>query len=161
MSEEQFLRQCLECKGKFNMFDSMIGDYCFPCCSKTSIRAYNEYLEFLDSKKKSSSLLYLVTFTRNPNSRYSYEDWIFRIKKECMKNFVVSVKVVKENADSNVHVHAVMLTNKRITKREFKVFNRDYGYVDVRRIKSDNGVMGYIEKDLEAGETSLEINELK
>lgn len=104
------------------------------------------------ARKKVNGMLYLMTFTRNPNSRYSKESWLERVKKELSKNFIEEFAAALEHKDTNIHCHACVKTTKLITKREFKVFIRDYGFVDLRRVNDDNGVVPYISKDLPEGE---------
>lgn len=90
---------------------------------------------------------YLITFTRNPNARYSLHAWFARIRFECQKAFVVECQCAVEHRETNIHVHSLIISNKKITKREYKVFIRDFGFVDVRILKTDNGVKAYIEKE--------------
>lgn len=102
--------------------------------------------------KKYEGYVYLVTFTRNPNSRYDFTQWLYRVKKELTRSVIISCKAAIENPMENIHCHAVIECTKPVAKTLFKVFNRDYGYVDLRRITCENGVTEYIEKDMPAGE---------
>jgi len=102
---------------------------------------------------------YLLTFTRNPNSRYSIQEWLKRIKKEIIRRSFSEQHCSLEHPDTNIHIHAVVNSNKPIAKSLFKVFSRDYGYVDVRRINIDNGVLDYIQKELPNSQTPMDISE--
>lgn len=116
-----------------------------------------EWLDLnLKSKQKYSNYSYLVTFTRNPNSRYDREQWLYRVDKEMNRKSFSEVNAVLEHIEENIHAHVIVQSNKPFTKNLFKVFNRDYGYVDVRRINTDNGVRSYIEKDMPNGQEAQE-----
>lgn len=104
------------------------------------------------SRRQYSDFSYLITFTRNPNSRYSLHDWKKRIAKEVSRKTFSQQHLTIEHPDTNIHVHAVVKANKAISNTLFKVFSRDYGWVDVRRIRTDNGVLDYIAKELPEGQ---------
>lgn len=105
------------------------------------------YKRSIKARKRFDGTKYLLTFTRNPNSKYTFDDWIHRIQLELSKNFIVDHSCCLENLDTNVHVHSIIEVNKPIAKNQFKVFQRDYGYVDLRRVNVDNGVEQYITKN--------------
>lgn len=113
------------------------------------------------ARKRFNSLSYLVTFTRNPNSRYNKKEWLRRVVQELRKAYITDVACSLEHIETNIHCHAVVSTNKAVAKSAYKVFNRDYGYVDLRRINVDNGVVNYIEKDLAKDLTSFSPEELR
>lgn len=104
---------------------------------------------------------YLVTFSYNPNSRYDKIKWLKRIEKEIHKRFITNCVYAIEHIDTNIHCHVAMDTNKPISIREFKVFARDYGYVDIRRIKTDNGVADYFVKEFPQGESVKRLSDWK
>jgi len=108
------------------------------------------------SRKKYDNNAYLVTFTRNPNSKHNLEAWLKRIDKEINKSFVVECVTNIENHTTNIHCHAIIIANRQVQKKDFKVFERDYGYVDVKRKKIDNGMEEYIVKDMPEGFTPID-----
>lgn len=125
---------------------------CRPCFEDRMIQLVDPKThKKLHRGKFGDSFRYLVTFTRNPNSRFSLEQWLVRIRKECMKSFIIKAACALEHPESNIHVHVCMETSKAISNKSqtspFKVFSRDYGFVDVRRIVVDNGVEDYISKE--------------
>lgn len=114
-------------------------------------------MKWLRSQKltKYKDTTYLLTFTRNPNSRYDPTQWLRRIDKELGKSFITESLSTLEHIDTNIHCHTVIQTTHPITKTRFAVFNRDYGYVDLKRINTDNGVQAYIEKELPNADKAL------
>lgn len=105
-------------------------------------------------RKKFIGQTYLITFTRNPSSRFSPDEWLTRVKRELKKTFIITVKAVLEHPDTNMHVHAIVTTNRLIARvvpgkkhQHFYAFVRDYGHVDIQRINVDNGVENYIAKE--------------
>jgi len=99
-------------------------------------------------KKYDDEYWYLVTFTRNPNSRYSIPEMLNRVAKELERSSIVEHFCMPEHMDSNIHVHAaIRFTTPHQKERTFKVYMRDYGYVDMRRINVNNGVADYLLKD--------------
>lgn len=118
----------------------------------------------LDAIKKSrcryDGLAYLITFTCNPNSRYTKGQWLERVVKELRRTPLSNVKATLEHVDSNIHCHALVTSTKALYKKLFKVFNDRYGYVDLRRISVDNGTQEYIEKDLPSQQHAMTPDQL-
>ncbi len=98
---------------------------------------------------------YIVTFTYNPNSRYDKIQWLRRVNKEIHRYYVLdSSRFALEHIDTNIHCHAVTECSKPIAKSLYNVFNRDYGFVDIRRINVDNDPIAYIEKEMPKAESA-------
>lgn len=108
-------------------------------------------LQFYEAWKKLKQAekprAYIVTFTRNPNSVHTLDKWFLRIRKELTKKSIISFEAVVEHRDTNIHLHAFVCASKQLNKRDYKVFERDYGYVDVRRVHTDNGIADYFVKE--------------
>lgn len=148
-------------------------DQCFSwVCHHPDFRSTEETSEivanpmaWLERKKKErrrfNGTKYLITFTRNPNSRFSLEEWLKRIKKEVLRKCFSEQYCSLEHPESNIHIHAIVSSNKPISKSLFYVFNDRYGFVDVRRINVDNGVLDYIEKELPGSKNAMDISEFK
>lgn len=109
--------------------------------------------KLLKNHKDKDVIRYFLTFTRNPNSRYDKDKWLARVKKELSKAVIVEVYgACLEHEDTNVHCHAFVAMSKRISKADiFKVFIRDYGFVDCRFVKDDHGVQEYMSKMMPEG----------
>lgn len=127
--------------------------YCYDCLRIGMSEWATRNLRLLNSKYDGYS--YLVTFTKNPNSRYDSEKWLHRVIKELKRKPFKNVQCTIEHITTNIHCHAVIDVNKAIAKSLFSVFIRDYGFVDVRRVNHDNGVAEYISKDLPPDEKPL------
>ncbi len=96
---------------------------------------------------------YLLTFTYSENGRYDKVAWLRRVNKEIHRYFICDTSLFSlEHMDTNIHCHAVVECTKPIAKVLFKVFCRDYGWVDLRRIEVDNNPLGYIEKEMPTAE---------
>lgn len=101
----------------------------------------------LRERKKYDGIRYLLTFTRNPNSNKTLPQWYARVYKELQRQTFSNVTLAIEHPTTNIHIHAVVDANKPISKTLFKVFARDYGYTDTRRVNIDNGLIDYISKE--------------
>lgn len=135
---------CLRCSSTADSVKTSVH-WCTNCI-------VSDPLEWLEQNKRSRSKFglgyyYLLTFTRNPNSKYQKSEWFKRILKELGRQSFSQVKANLEHIDTNIHCHSIVSSNKPISKTLFKVFQRDYGFVDLRRIVVDNGVDAYIVKD--------------
>lgn len=121
--------------------------WCYSCLVSSPM----EWCELANKAMRSKyqgEYWYLITFTRNPNSKYDKKKWLSRIvDKELSRSCILQSESVLEHLDTNVHCHSYCQLSKPIAKSLFSVFSRDYGYVDVRRIKVNNGVEDYITKD--------------
>lgn len=148
---------CFFCQQKFSTDTPTYVNWCPSCI----VLAPFEWLEMnKHSRKKYEGYKYLVTFTRNENGRYTKKEWLDRVCKELRrKAFSLAVGEL-EHIDTNIHCHAVIETGKAVHKSLFKVFIRDYGFVDLRRINIDNGVQTYIEKELPQYSSVLDADQL-
>lgn len=148
---------CAQCGGSYRGC-SNVPLWCDDC-----IVAQPEVWHLLCNRARQNynNFSYLVTFTRNPNSRYTQPEWFQKVMKELSKKFTLHAKAELEHITTNIHCHAVIECTKAISKTQYSVFNRDYGYVDLRRVKVDNGIDNYICKDLPAGMELLNVTELR
>ncbi len=148
----------IQTRKSHNLYDTLPSDWQSPSQEVQEIIA--DPLGWLARQKltvngKYTGNWYIVTFTYNPNSRYDKLEWLRRVNKEVHRYYVLdSSRFALEHMDTNIHCHAVMETSKRISKVLFKIFNRDYGYVDLRRINVDNDPINYIEKEMPKAESA-------
>lgn len=118
-----------------------------PTCSNTTMEKWLKQ-RMTPSRNAVSGYVYLVTFTRNPNSRFTKTQWRLRVRLELHKGYLSSGICVEEHPDTNIHVHARIQTNRAISKNQhFRTFERDYGSIDLKRVKVDNGVANYFTKE--------------
>jgi len=124
--------------------------WCLNCIRTSPVDWGQMNLSAIRMSSSSSQPTYLLTFTRNPNSRYSLDSWLDRVVTELCRKPFTDVRCSLEHVSTNIHCHALITYNSkgRLGKDKFTVFARDYGFVDLRRVNSDNGVIEYISKDL-------------
>lgn len=102
---------------------------------------------------------YLLTFTKRSEVKPS--DWFDAIIKQLKKKFIIKFLIGFEHLDANMHAHAYIECNKYVQKREFALYERDIGYIDLRIVRKDNGVEGYISKENPIYENVLDLKENK
>lgn len=93
---------------------------------------------------------YFLTFTYNGN--HEKQTWLdavkLRLGRKDIKRFISGVV---EHPESNIHVHAYVESDKNWTTNRtkktypFHSFEKNYGHVDVKRVKNDNGISDYIQ----------------
>lgn len=105
------------------------------------------YESMRKTRKQFDGTRYILTFTRNPNSRKNLKQWYERILKELKRKTYKCNALAIEHPDSNIHCHAIIDSSKPISHTLFEVFKRDYGNIDLKRINIDNGVTDYIAKE--------------
>lgn len=123
---------------------------CVDCVDFISMM--DKYLALDPEVIKRTRLEYLVTFTKSP--QLSFSDWLHSLQKQLKKKFILSYKAGVEHLDTNPHCHVLMESKERITKRKFSKFPC---FIDLRRVKVDNGVEDYIGKESPVLHSFLEI----
>lgn len=89
------------------------------------------------------------------------EQWLKRVQFELGRKFVRSFKLAIEHKDSNIHAHARIVSKNLIKKsRDYKTYVNDYGFVDVRNVKYDNGTELYLEKEI-GGKVFTKVEEIE
>lgn len=89
---------------------------------------------------------YLITFTRDPNKQIVAK-WIERVRFELGRKFIQSFKATMEHVDTNIHIHALIESNKYLKKDDFKCFINNYGNIDLKKVVSNNGIEQYLSKE--------------
>lgn len=107
-----------------------------------------ECLKQIGQIKPGNAREYLVTFTRNPNSKYTVEQWRQAVLKQLKRHVFIKGDYAFEHEDTNIHCHAYV-TSKGIHKTNFESFAHNYGHVDIKTVKQDNGIHAYIGKENE------------
>lgn len=107
---------------------------------------YIEHARFKkDTKVNKKIRSYLVTFTYNNVADRA--DWSNRIIIELSKKGILTSCYSLEHEETNMHAHALITSSYKKTHRDFELFKRKFGSVDVRLIGTDNGVQDYMEKE--------------
>lgn len=89
---------------------------------------------------------YLLTFTARPE--VTYTDFENSMKRQLTRKFFTLKDHVVEHLDSNFHCHVHLETKYPINvKDRFASYIKKIGYVDSRRVYTDNGISGYFSKD--------------
>jgi len=102
---------------------------------------------FIMYKPSSGIFRHLITFTRNPNSNYSIEQFKKSCEQQIARNLFACVKYTSEHHDTNIHYHAWVTTKYSITKKRFEAHSKKHGNVDVRKPGKDNGIDSYFTKE--------------
>lgn len=124
-------------------------------------RIISDPFRWLSEEKSKHNLIerhrFLLTFTRN--EAIDVGVWKNRVRAQLQRKAIKSVKYVLEHKDTNIHCHALVETDKVLRKREFRAFEKTYGYVDVKNVKKDNGLMDYFTKE-EGNEILTDLDKL-
>jgi len=91
---------------------------------------------------------YLVTFTRNPNTKYTLAQWRAAVHKQIKRDIFLKGHYAFEHEDTNIHCHVLALSTG-MAKSNFAPFIRKFGNIDLRSVGKDNGIMEYIGKENE------------
>lgn len=94
---------------------------------------------------RQKSLVYLLTFTSN--EKLPKESFKHAVIKQLEREIFSKVKYVFEHEDTNIHCHAYVTATHTLNKDNFKSHIRKYGNMDLRHIKTDNGIDEYISKE--------------
>lgn len=103
---------------------------------------------FEAEKKRRSppSLKYLITFTWD--SKVDKSKWKKRVAQQLLRKNVKEIYGIGlEHPDSNMHVHAYIEATTNLRKQYYKSFEKTSGFVDIKHIKVDHGVLEYISKE--------------
>lgn len=105
-----------------------------------SREAYERAQKVQSNKHK---CIYLLTFTRNPKI-ISKCEWVDKVIVALRYKWVKALNACLEHPDSNIHVHARIETDRYIKKQsDLRTFLKKCGNVDVRLVKTDNGIPDY------------------
>lgn len=107
-------------------------------------------------RKENTENKYFITFTWNNSVLKSL--WLSRVKFELSRKYVKSFKAVIEHADSNIHCHALLVTDQSLAKRHFSTFVKKCGFVDIKHVTSDNGIDQYGDKPMVSSLQELKID---
>lgn len=88
---------------------------------------------------------YLITFTTTPD--VNLEEWLIAVRKELKRKYIVRYTAVLEHLDTNAHCHVFMRTSSYVKKQTFENYNEVYGTVDIKKVKKDNGIASYFDKE--------------
>lgn len=99
------------------------------------------------SQAKDCMKYYFLTFTWNPNWNLSFMP--DAIKKSLDRTNIQLLKAAIEHIDSNIHVHAyINFTGKgKLQKANFKSYVNRVGNIDIKKVRKDNGVSTYLDKE--------------
>lgn len=90
---------------------------------------------------------YLVTFTHNPNSKHSKEQFKKAVIKQLSRKIFSEGKYAFEHEDTNIHCHALVMPTHGLTQTNFTMFTREHGYIKLDKVTKDNGIEEYISKE--------------
>lgn len=101
----------------------------------------------------SSSSKYLITFTKDDKKIQDNQKWLDRVKKELSRKVITKyITGSLEHEGDNIHFHAyveckpqTMIPNRTAKKYTFHSFEKLCGHVDVKHVKTDNGISEYME----------------
>lgn len=116
------------------------------------------FQEILDRYKKLNGLTkkeypqrrYLLTFTFNPNTQYTKEEFKSAVIKQLQRKVIAEGSYAFEHEDSNIHCHALVTSTHPLTKSNFNSHIRKFGHMDIKSITEDNGILDYITKEATA-----------
>lgn len=112
---------------------------------KEILEEYKNYNGF--TKAKVSHQRYLITFTRNPNTQLSKEDFKQAVVKQLQRKIIYNGEYSFEHEDTNIHCHAYVIATHALSKSNFNSHIRKFGNIDVTRVTHDHGVKDYISKE--------------
>ena len=116
---------------------------CDICAVST---VWDRHLRSKSSSTSKSSRKYLLTFTKKPE--VPTQIWANRIISQLDRSNIHNfISGALEHITTNIHCHAYV-ESPRISKDDYRAFSRNYGFVDVRQIKVDNGIEDYTQKEL-------------
>lgn len=106
-------------------------------------------LEIFKARKR-TNYFYFLTFTWNN----SVDKTLFKqaVEKQLTRSIILTGRYSFEHEDTNIHCHAYVQTNHRLSKANFASHSRKYGFVDIKRVTKDNGVNSYMSKENETKE---------
>lgn len=91
---------------------------------------------------------YLLTFTTRPDARDSIDAFQKAVEHQLSRAAFLSASYSIEHPETNLHAHAIVHSNRYLQgNKDFAVFTKHYGHVDVKAIRIDNGVEAYIGKE--------------
>lgn len=97
---------------------------------------------------------YLITFTLDPakTAPPSFEGIIqSQLDRKPMATAIYAI----EHVETNMHAHAYVTSTRGYTPQDFDSYRKRYGFVDVKLVKSDNGVAAYLGKENQVYEKNL------
>lgn len=103
------------------------------------------YWKAILKKPRQKSLVYLLTFTSN--EKLPKESFKHAVVKQLEREIFSKVKYVFEHEDTNIHCHAYVTATHTINKDNFKSHIRKFGNMDIKHVKTDNGIEEYISKE--------------
>jgi len=106
-------------------------------------------LKYVMYKPSTGIKRHLITFTRNPNSNYSVEQFKQSCEHQIARNLFACVKYTSEHHDTNIHYHAWVTTKYSITIKRFEAHSKKHGTVNVQPPGTDNGIDSYFSKENE------------
>lgn len=107
---------------------------------------YIDHGQFKKTTKSDKNVrTYFVTFTYNNVA--DKDEWEDRVITELSKKSWITSKYCIEHKDTNIHAHALVTTKYKKTRRDFAVFERKFGGVNVKLVSKDNGILDYMEKE--------------
>jgi len=110
-----------------------------------------EFYFIKSNLKRSGRYKYFITFTLKDNCKSAEAESFLRetIIKRKDNLGITSFKYVKEHVNTNFHIHAVMATTEPLRKNRFNVYEKRYGFVQIKNIKqgTESEVDNYIAKE--------------
>ncbi len=103
------------------------------------------YWKAILKKPRQKSLVYFLTFTSN--EKLPKESFKHAVVKQLEREIFSKVKYVFEHEDTNIHCHAYVTATHTINKDNFKSHIRKFGNMDIKHVKTDNGIEEYISKE--------------
>lgn len=100
--------------------------------------------------KRGVSNRYLITFTSN--NSVGLDLWKQAVEAQLSRKIFAGGKYAYEHEETNVHCHAFVNATHTLNKSNFKMFERKYGYIDLKHVHNDNGIDDYISKEGEVRE---------
>ena len=109
---------------------------------------YKDFTKLFSPNKKSyKSVRYFITFTYNPSSGKTKEEFKSATLKQLSRKIFTSVTYAFEHEDSNIHCHAIAVSTHHLSQSNFTSHIRKFGHVDIKHVTTDNGLLDYISKE--------------
>lgn len=113
----------------------------------------DRYYDIIRAFKARPSLnyRYLITFTLDRKllkaSTLDQRQFDSIIRRQLERKIFITARYSIEHIDRNMHAHALVEATHNVTKTNFAPYLRDYGSIDIRLVKVDNGIDDYIGKE--------------
>lgn len=112
-----------------------------------------EYSYIKKNQKKIGKYKYFITFTLKDNSKASEAEHFLRdtIVKRKDNLGITGFRYVKEHITTNFHMHGVLATTIPLRKNRFNLYEKKYGFVQIKTIKNGTEleVDNYLSKENE------------